>query len=213
MTEGSSTNLRWLVKFDGQAYKDEELYEQGFGKLLHSAEEADDNQFGATNTKTLATGSNNKSSKRGAVSGTSSEGEKSDSSSSKKSKPKKTKKKVVVAAQLEEKADDGTDSNHGGGDEDLSDASGESAGRSKADKASAREARSKRRQAKIDEEMPVDFSTQGGKRKVGGTYLPSSKKLKGNTFDGEVTKVKMMTGTLFFYRGPSQRRVEFVPRV
>lgn len=34
LTEGPSANPRWLVKFDGESWKDEELYERSFGKLL-----------------------------------------------------------------------------------------------------------------------------------------------------------------------------------
>ena len=39
LTEGSSPNPRWLVKFDGQHHKHEEMYERSFGKLLSQAEE------------------------------------------------------------------------------------------------------------------------------------------------------------------------------
>lgn len=34
LTEGTSANPRWLVKFDKEAWKDEELYERTFGKLV-----------------------------------------------------------------------------------------------------------------------------------------------------------------------------------
>lgn len=34
LTEGTSANPRWLVKFDKEPWKDEELYEHIFGKLV-----------------------------------------------------------------------------------------------------------------------------------------------------------------------------------
>jgi len=37
LTEGPSANPRWLVKFDQEAWKDEELYERSFGTLLRKA--------------------------------------------------------------------------------------------------------------------------------------------------------------------------------
>jgi hypothetical protein len=214
LTEGTSPNPRWLVKFDGQPYKDEEMYEHAFGKLVHSAEEPDD----MVERTTATTPTSNKQAKGGAVSGTSSEGEKSDtSSSSKKSKNKKKNSKKQVAVQVEENGRDGAENSAGdvGGLSDDSSPSGiDTSGRSKADRVSAREARSKRRQAKIDEELPVgDVMGPSGKRKLASAVAPTFKKLKGNSFNGEVTQIKMLTGTLFLYRGAAQRRVEFVPRV
>jgi hypothetical protein len=37
LTEGKSANPRWLVKFDTEPWKDEELYEHTFGKLLKTS--------------------------------------------------------------------------------------------------------------------------------------------------------------------------------
>lgn len=37
LTEGPSANPRWLVKFDLQPWKDEELYERSFGALMRKA--------------------------------------------------------------------------------------------------------------------------------------------------------------------------------
>jgi hypothetical protein len=37
LTAGKSANPRWLVKFDNEPWKDEELYEHTFGKLLKTS--------------------------------------------------------------------------------------------------------------------------------------------------------------------------------
>jgi hypothetical protein len=111
--------------------------------------------------------------------------------------------------------------NNGGGSNDGSDDSSpldESyAGMSRKDRVSAREARSRRRQAKIDEDaVPPGTEIIGDKRHLaleGHIAPPSNKKLKHNeSDDGEVVKVKLLTGTLYMYRG-AQRRAEFVRRV
>ncbi len=111
--------------------------------------------------------------------------------------------------------------NNGGGSNDGSDDSSpldESyAGMSRKDRVSAREARSRRRQAKIDEDaVPPGTEIVGGKRHLtldGHHAPPNNKKPKHNeSDDGEVVKVKLLTGTLYLYRG-AQRRAEFVRRV
>jgi hypothetical protein len=83
---------------------------------------------------------------------------------------------------------------------------------------SAREARSKRRQAIIDEvpaaPAPI-VAPPTGKRKTGGSSSGSKIKKRQRqepAKDEPVTKVKFLTGTLYIYRG-QQRRVEFVRRV
>lgn len=113
--------------------------------------------------------------------------------------------------------------NSGGGSNEGSDDSSplddSYAGMSRKDRVSAREARSRRRQAKIDEDaIPPGTEIVGGKRHGGleldGHHpISNCKKLKHNeTDDGEVVKVKLLTGTLYLYRG-AQRRAEFVRRV
>lgn len=79
---------------------------------------------------------------------------------------------------------------------------------------SAREARSKRRQAKIDEEtvIPVDIAAPGDKRRQASASGNAKKRQRGDAEAGEVVKVKLLTGTLYLYRG-QYRRVEFVRRV
>lgn len=99
---------------------------------------------------------------------------------------------------------------------------------SDADRVSAREARSRRRQALIDEpvvEPAVVVNT--GKRKATGAALASQQykqrkraaaaaaaNNKNSNAEAEetVTKVKFLTGTLYIHRG-TKRRVEFVRRV
>jgi len=93
---------------------------------------------------------------------------------------------------------------------------------SSAKKASAREQRSLRRQAKIDED--VVFTVQSGasgsiKRRLpssrngsGGNINSSNKRTKGENGNEEVVKVKLLPGTLYLYRG-LHRRAEFIRRV
>lgn len=111
----------------------------------------------------------------------------------------------------------------------FSDASSSSNGKipgSKRSKVSAREARSRRRQALMDEPgsetlpatLPVVTTT--GKRKVSGAaaIAAQNKRLRlaaaaaKSPAEEAVTKVKFLTGTLYIHRG-KHRRVEFVRRV
>ena len=70
-------------------------------------------------------------------------------------------------------------------------------------KASDREARSRRRQAMIEE----DAQTATTKRPRVAAPIGQAKKAKGGN-DGRI-KVPMLTGTLYIYRG-ARRRVEFI---
>ena len=89
-------------------------------------------------------------------------------------------------------------------------------------KVSAREARSRRRQAAIDEfgvqlhQLGATGTTaNGGKRKIGGNGgRANNKKQRGGRDGGdqECLKIKLLTGTLYLYRG-KHRRAEFVRRV
>lgn len=263
LTEGTSPNPRWLIKFDAQPFKDEEMYERAFGKLLSSVvvEETqdeqqphDDAESGLENPPTTTvsqqtiSGRNSKSNRPhqgtgqrkggGSITttkgvGSGSEGETVDGVK----KGKNHNRNNTSAADSEDlgagvnhtvEAVGGTakksvqfEGNNGGGSNDGSDDSSpldESyAGMSRKDRVSAREARSRRRQAKIDEDaVPPGTEIVGGKRLLaldGHIGPPSNKKLKNNeSDDGEVVKVKLLTGTLYLYRG-AQRRAEFVRRV
>ena len=85
-------------------------------------------------------------------------------------------------------------------------------------KASAREQRSKRRQAMIDEfgadvvSPPSHPQNGSGKRKhAGNGKLTKSKRFRDDEHE-KCLKVKLLTGTLYIYRG-KHRRAEFVRRV
>ena len=91
---------------------------------------------------------------------------------------------------------------------DRSTASDDSSGSLDAKRVSAREQRSRRRQAK----MGTDAPTADGRKRLRAlpTNPPSpNKKLRG---DEEVVVVNLLTGTLYLYRG-AHRRAEFVRRV
>ncbi|KAL3910251.1 MAG: hypothetical protein SGARI_002216, partial [Bacillariaceae sp.] len=86
--------------------------------------------------------------------------------------------------------------------------------------ASDREQRSRRRQAQTHEEALQAFETSGNKRPLANPNNNKSssgggsknKKSKPVPRDGEVLKVKLLTGTLFLYKG-ANRHVEFIPKV
>jgi len=223
LTEGMSPLPRWLVKFDGQPYKDEEMYELSFGKLLYSAAvEVDDNgQDGTSGTEAYIDRNNND----GAVNNveTSSEGEKSDVAAGDKPSSKRAKSsKKSVQFGTKGSGDQHVNGRNGTHDasspleDDNDDASNKSGSSGRNSKASAREQRSHRRQAKIDEEtlvIPGTGMLVDGKRALSSMTGPAAKKYKQNPeLDSEVVKVKLLTGTLYLHRG-AHRRVEFVRRV
>lgn len=82
----------------------------------------------------------------------------------------------------------------------------------KSSRVSAREARSRRRQAKIDEDVKEVVPPTGVKRRPPIVPGNAKKRQRGETEGGDVVKVKLLTGTLYLYRG-RYRRVEFVRRV
>lgn len=83
----------------------------------------------------------------------------------------------------------------------------------KSSRVSAREARSKRRQAKIDEDVKEVVPPTGAKRRPPVAPVNPKKRKAGEPGEGDdVVKVKLLTGTLYLYRG-RDRRVEFVRRV
>ena len=170
LTEGPSANPRWLVKFDLEPWKDEELYEQSFGTLLKKAgNEAD---------RASPTDYPNKQSKR--ISSSSED----DSSSSKKRKSVTFSEDSPVAS-------------------DSSSVAAIPGGGRASKKARARQERIARRQAKIKQEH-VPPKQQGDKSRSS-----NSKHVLGNDPNEEVIEVKMLTGTLYLYRGLN-RRAEFV---
>jgi len=188
LSEGASPNPRWLVQFDGQPPKEEEVFEHSFSRVIDPYDETFDD---LSDAKAVSKGA----SRRGPASrssGASSEGEVTDD---------------------KEKEDGETTEDKSG---QLSPAEGSNAGsddssssrKSSSDRVSAREARSRRRQAKVD--VPAE-GTQGATRS-GKKRPPPPTNNKRQRDDGKVVKVKLLTGTLYLHRGP-QRRVEFVRRV
>lgn len=73
---------------------------------------------------------------------------------------------------------------------------------------SARETRSRRRQVKVDNEAEVVHNTRKRSRAPLATQQ-NNKKMHNNE---DVVVVKLLTGTLYLYRG-AHRRAEFVRRV
>mmetsp|Transcript_24837 Transcript_24837/g.36751 ORF Transcript_24837/g.36751 Transcript_24837/m.36751 type:complete len:236 (-) Transcript_24837:80-787(-) len=193
LTEGVSPNPRWLVTFDDQSHKDEELYEKALGKVLKHGSEGSEKTFSTARRARPLPSSHGGSTRESRHSGSSGEGE----------DEKKRKNKSVSFS------DTGTPAQS----DDSS---------SSAKKASAREQRSLRRQAKIDEEVvftvPIGGS-RSSKRRLpssrsgsGGNINSSNKRVKGENGNEEVVKVKLLTGTLYLYRG-LHRRAEFIRRV
>lgn len=225
LTEGPSPNPRWLVKFDSQPYKDEEMYERAFGKLIHSNEEIEEQQSTLTasevtsstsaRTKTTITAESFKES--WAID----EGDNIDDT--KKGKnindinietttlPTGNSKSKSVQFQK-----NGANLSQDSADDSSPTEENSRVGTSHS-RASAREARSRRRQAMIDDAAIVPGTEiLAGKRKLPPPPGHRSKQYKQSetqySEDGEVVKVKLLTGTLYLYRG-AQRRVEFIRRV
>ncbi len=238
LTEETSPNPRWLVKFDGQTYKDEEVYERSFGKLLHSVEDDDaltpplppagssrrapalttNTKLSSGNARTkvvVATATTGKDSNK-SVNGTSSEeNNEADKSPDQKTNKNGNGQKTVSFSESPVASDDSSALEEGNG--------GSGGRRGRGGKISAREARSLRRQAKIDDRdavsavMAVTQATSGiiglsTKRRLppkGGHHKSKRPRVEGHE---EVIKVKMLTGTLYLYRG-LHRRAEFIRRV
>eukprot|EP00934_Nitzschia_sp_Nitz4_P007897 Nitzschia sp. Nitz4//scaffold8_size234185//111215//112026//NITZ4_001262-RA/size234185-augustus-gene-0.267-mRNA-1//-1//CDS//3329559821//7887//frame0 len=199
LTEGTSPNPRWLITLLDPPFKDEEVYEHIFGKVLNSDEEsqAADSQSPADSGDVPSDTMNGKSSQRSRSDshGTSSEGETGD------------------------EGKDGSSVKNDTMDVDengMSDLDSSSMNGSKRGRVSAREARSRRRQAKIDDTVvvppPLDSSVRSGKRRAPLPPVKAGKKSPMDGNGGNVVKVKYLTGTLYLYRG-KRRRAEFVRRV
>lgn len=177
------------------------MYEKLFGKLLASAEEEDDQgDSGSLQSQqkrskpSLPTQTLVSSRGKGA---SNEEGETGDDSR--------------VESKASSKKNPGTQSVDGSNA--GSDASSkEETSRSKSDRVTAREARSKRRQAKIDVDVKDVVPSADGKRGAPISQGNAKKRQRGEADEEDVVKVKLLTGTLYLYRGP-YRRVEFVRRV
>jgi len=238
LTLCSSTNPRWLVKFDSQPYKDEEMYERSFTSLVNLNEDSKEQQQPSVMVPDLANSSGsirNKPSTNAANSvvavntngkgggDASSEGEKSDDART----GKKGNNSSVLAATTSKMTNSklvhfqrGVTCSNDGSDDPSPNEETSSGERGRyqtmADRASAREARSHRRQAKIDDAAIVPGTEiLTGKRKLPpttGHYKKYKDNEPQNAESVEVVKVKLLTGTLYLYHG-SKRRVEFIRRV
>jgi len=250
LTETSSPNPRWLVRFDAQMHKDEELYEHTFGKVIESASAAsggenkdveapiggmdvdtapyDDNNVAgqgmsaakpAAESPTITTrkSANNKrsasssSSNTGAASGEelAEDGIAAAAADLVDAKKTSTEKGATLSAQ---------DSANNSADDSSSTSSQpevDSVTGKKLSKVSAREARSRRRQAKIDVVGGSGSASGGGGKRPAGKSGNGGKNNKrarvggNNTNSKECVKIKFLTGTLYIYKG-THRHVEFI---
>ena len=226
LTEGTSPNPRWLIKFDGQPYKDEEVYEQTFGKLLIAADDEPEslhtepapprrqNSGKSTNSSTSSSTSINAEFDKKIAATV-----KTDEGLAGQVLPAKDGYKDAAADKKDKKSVTFSNENSPiGSDESSTQETGTEGGN-----VSARESRSLRRQTMIDESDGVlawtggtGNLTAGGKRRLppGGSSGKNGSKSKRPRQEGDdsVVKVKLLTGTLYLYRGRN-RRAEFIRRV
>lgn len=208
----SQVHPRWLVTFEGPS-KDEEVYEHTFIKVLESAEPEGTVSGGETmeappksrpapanNTKKTTTNKNNRK-----------HDDRNDDI-----KMEETSEEPAEQQQKRSVAFSNESSPSGEESSSAVDTRTESA------KVSAREERSRRRQAIIDEYgVLTGAALSNGKRKLGnasssnggnGNKNSKSNKRAKSDDDEKCHKVKLLTGTLYLYRGRN-RRAEFVRRV
>lgn len=197
LTEGSSPNPRWLVRFQGSSLKDEEVYEHTFtGRALVEEGDGGVESRGGSNSPPSDTGSSSSRNNGGR-------------------RPAKKQKATTNSNNSNNHSDAEKADAEGGGD----DAGGsQSDVSSTAAAARAREARSRRRQAMIDDggtalsaagrSTSNSSSNCSRKRKRTGARKTSRK----GGDDEDCVKIKFLTGTLYLYKGP-RRRAEFVRRV
>lgn len=204
------------------------MYERAFGKLLHSNEESEEQQSAAASDVTSSGGTRNKSHisaaksatdelNDGKGSGNSGDGDKSDDTKKGKSANRGNIDVTTGSADSSKSKSVQFQKSSGTLSQDSADDSSPTEENSTSrSRASAREARSRRRQAMIDDAaIAPGTEILAGKRKLPPPPGQRSKQYKSDsqyTGDGEVVKVKLLTGTLYLYRG-AQRRVEFVRRV
>ncbi len=188
--EGKTANPRWLVAFvDEPSWKDEELYEAVFGKPWPKETEAHPKPA-RSRTKPPAKEPQKKTSKNGVV-------KNSPSSDAEASHTSSTKEKSVSFTETTRAVSEGDSSPR----------------ENRSDRSSAREQRSKRRHAQVEQHV-VGQPQPSHKRAL---HPPNAKSNHDNKKsrkeqNEEVVKVPMLTGTLYLYRGPV-RRAEFIRHV
>ena len=205
LSEAASPNPRWLVKFDGMSLKDEEIYQHSFGKTLVSVAAASASASSSSSPSSKRGGSDSNEDDHGSV-------DANGSMTSAPPSPEPDKEQDVIKKTAISSSSHHNSSN----DEDDEDEEGSTSFPSGTDeltreqaRVSAREARSRRRQAKMVQEI-----TKASKTRPGGFRSGISKNGKRAREEGEeCVKIPFLTGTLYLYRGPKKRRAEFVRRI
>jgi hypothetical protein len=192
---------RWLVTFDEGNHKDEEIPEDFLGPILGKLDE-DESPKSGDPSKPKSKKKSSRSKPAGGVSRGDSKGSSTGSSADENSGTPDSKKgrKSVSFSQGEGQSND-TDTS--------SPKDSTKSPRSTRSRSTDREARSRRRQALIGDEEPLNGDPK--RPRPNGTVAPPVSKKTKTTMKGneEVIKVPMLTGTLVFYRG-ARRRVEFI---
>lgn len=214
LTEGPTANPRWLVAFDDEGYRDEELYEHSFVKAgsdeaaMATSPKRDSPSPTEMNNKNTSRHRSSKTTTSSRNSSSGSLGSVSDQDGAGSEDRKMRNKKTVTFSEGSPVPSVPSDSS--------SPATHAVNKVVKQSKVSAREERSRRRQAMIHQEAQLS-GVVGVKRvrshSSSSHHKGSNKKARANEVtddeDDEVVKIVMKTGTLFLYRG-LHRRAEFV---
>ena len=211
------------------------MYERAFGKLLHSNEDISEEQqsavmppdvasSGSARSKTSMTTANTMAAMAtdGKEAGTTCEGEKNGDAKKGKNSNNNSNTEATTTTTTNPKSKSVQFQRAGGSGAFSQDSADDSSpsdenprGGTSRSRASAREARSRRRQAMIDDTTIIPGTEiLAGKRKLPappGGHRSKQYKFNGEPQygeDGEVVKVKLLTGTLYLYRG-AQRRAEW----
>ncbi|GAX16977.1 hypothetical protein FisN_5Hh356 [Fistulifera solaris] len=202
LTEGSSVHPRWLIKFEGP-YKDEEVYEHAFTKVDDGRRSSDTSSGEGEFNRIAMDSATNKPTGNATIKG----------------KGRSTSSPVDEVAELSEPLpgppsdDNSKDAKKSQESSPIaSDSSIPETAEARRKKASAREQRSRRRQAIIDEfGVPQPIEEGSNKRKM-PPHKPFKNKRPKPSGDEKCIQIKLLTGTLYLYRGPN-RRAEFIRKV
>lgn len=210
-TDMTSPNPRWLIKYDGLPYKDEEVYEHTFGKTIRSASPAASSPASSKGGGDAVEANNEAPTlevQPSVPDSDTSPDEPEDSGSAKGTGADETLAKGDKKQKNAKSAPTSTNNSSNEDDDDTSLPSGaDEAAREKA-RVSAREARSRRRQAKVIEEIKQP------KRGTASGFKGVPKNMKRSREEGEeCIKIPFLTGTLYLYRGRKKRRAEFIRRI
>jgi hypothetical protein len=166
LTEGTSPNPRWLVKFDNKDMKDEEVYEHVFGRKVLSELQLSDKPKAALPDQ------------------------------------KETKQDTKLAGLMDDDIAGNTNSSAGSCCSNNNNSStSDHDDNAEAVAATDRQARSRRREAKI-----TAVKTSKSKSSHSTFKRPTKS-------TDDCVKIQFLTGTLYLYRGRYRRRAEFVRKV